>query len=61
VLTVLSHTLAARERPQDALAAVTRLAAEAIVLTGDRGEATEMVPALLSALEEENIRPPAGR
>jgi hypothetical protein len=68
VLTVLSHTLAARERPQDALAAVTRLAAEATVLAGDRGEATDVVPTLLSALKEnladdprENIRLPDGR
>jgi len=46
-----SHALVAHERPEEALTATTRLAAGAVVLKGDRGDAADVASALLHALE----------
>lgn len=48
---LLSHALVAHERPEEALTATTRLAAGAVVLKGDRGDAADVASALLHALE----------
>jgi hypothetical protein len=45
---LLEHSIAARSRPAQVLAAVRRAAADAVVLEGDRGEADEAASALLS-------------
>ena len=50
-LTLLPHTIPVHERPAEALSAVTRLAAGAGVLAGDRGDAAEVAPRLLAELE----------
>jgi hypothetical protein len=49
-LTLLSHTVPARDRPAQALAAVRHATASAVVLEGDRGDAGETAAALLGAL-----------
>ena len=46
---LLEHSIAARSRPEQVLAAVRRAAANAMVLEGDRGDAGEAASALLSA------------
>jgi hypothetical protein len=48
---LLEHTIPARSRPEQALTAVRRAAAQAIVLEGDRGEADVTAAALLAVLE----------
>jgi hypothetical protein len=45
---LLEHSIAARSRPDQVLAAVRRAAANAMVLEGDRGDADEAAGALLS-------------
>ncbi|MGA9285528.1 MAG: hypothetical protein WBV85_08795 [Solirubrobacteraceae bacterium] len=45
---LLEHSIAARSRPQQVLAAVRRAATDAVILDGDRGDADEAVKALLS-------------
>ena len=45
---LLEHSVAARSRPEQVLAAVRRAATEAVVLEGDRGDADEAAGALLS-------------
>ena len=45
---LLEHSVAARSRPEQVLAAVRRAATDAVVLEGDRGDATEAASALLS-------------
>jgi hypothetical protein len=45
---LLEHSIAARSRPDQVLAAVRRAAANAMVLEGDRGDADEAAAALLS-------------
>jgi hypothetical protein len=45
---LLEHSIAARSRPDQVLAAVRRAAADAMVLEGDRGDADEAAGALLS-------------
>ena len=47
-LVLLEHTVAARSRPKDALAAVRRMAQQAQVITGVRGEASAVAQALLA-------------
>jgi hypothetical protein len=49
-LKLLEQTVPARSRPAQALAAVRCAATGATVLTGDRGEADELAPALIAAL-----------
>ncbi len=51
VLALLSHAIAARERPEEAFAAVHR-AAPPVTLEGERGDAAETARALLGALED---------
>ncbi len=45
---LLEHSIAARSRPEQVLAAVQRAAADAVVLEGDRGDADEAASALFS-------------
>ncbi|HXC24103.1 MAG TPA: hypothetical protein VNU28_05915 [Solirubrobacteraceae bacterium] len=45
---LLEHSIAARSRPEQVLAAVRRAASEAVILEGDRGDAEEAASALLS-------------
>ena len=45
---LLEHSIAARSRPEQVLAAVRRAATNAIVLEGDRGDADQAANALLS-------------
>ncbi|HXP38565.1 MAG TPA: hypothetical protein VN817_12440 [Solirubrobacteraceae bacterium] len=45
---LLEHSIAARSRPEQVLAAVRRAASAAVVLEGDRGDADEAAGALLS-------------
>ncbi len=45
---LLEHSIAARSRPEQVLAAVRRAATDAAVLEGDRGDADEAATALLS-------------
>jgi hypothetical protein len=49
-LGLLEHTVPATSRPDQALAAVRSAASRASVLAGDRGEADEIVTALVAAL-----------
>lgn len=58
-LVLLKNTLAARERPQDALDAVTGLARGATLLHGKRGEAGETARMLLESLAAASV-PPSG-
>jgi hypothetical protein len=48
---LLEHSVAARSRPEQVLAAVRRAATDAVVLEGDRGDADEAASALLSQQE----------
>jgi hypothetical protein len=52
VLQLLFNTLSARRNPQMALETLQRVTAQAEVLKGVRGHATEVVPAVLERLEE---------
>jgi hypothetical protein len=45
---LLEHSVAARSRPEQVLAAVRRAASDAVILEGDRGDADEAASALLS-------------
>jgi len=45
---LLEHSIAARSRPEQVLAAVRRAAGDAVILEGDRGDADEAARALLS-------------
>jgi hypothetical protein len=45
---LLEHSVAARSRPEQVLAAVRRAATDAVILEGDRGDADETAGALLS-------------
>jgi hypothetical protein len=47
-LALLANTVPARDRPREALAAVSRASASALVLEGERGEADETAQDLLS-------------
>lgn len=50
-LALLEHTIPARSRPAEALAAVQRAAAAALVLKGTRGEATTAAAILLTQVD----------
>lgn len=52
VLQLLFNTLSARRNPQMALETLERVTAQAVVLKGVRGHATEVVAAVLERLEE---------
>jgi hypothetical protein len=47
VLEMIAHTVSIRRQPETALAVLCRAVAEATILQGERGEAGEVVPALL--------------
>jgi hypothetical protein len=51
VLELLFNTVSARRSPGRALATLQRVAAQADVLKGVRGDATNVVPALLKRVE----------
>jgi hypothetical protein len=48
-LALLQNTVSARRKPARALSATGRVARDAVILTGRRGEASETAPALLEA------------
>lgn len=50
-LGVLSHTVAARDRSEECVQVISKAIDGAVVLEGDRGEADELAPVLLQALE----------
>jgi len=50
VMALLSHTIPARDRPEESLRAVSRALAGATVLEGSRGEAEALAPLLLAEL-----------
>ena len=56
VLDMLSHTVSARRSPERALATLQRVALQADVWKGIRGDATEVAPAILKRLKERNER-----
>jgi hypothetical protein len=62
VLEILSHTVPARLRPEDSLAALARAVEGAVVLQGERGEARELAGRLLASMEkpEQFSRPRTG-
>src|SRR5215210_129987 len=49
-LAVLSHTVTARTRPDEAIRAIGRAVENAVALEGERGEAHELAPRLLAQL-----------
>jgi hypothetical protein len=49
IVKLLEHSIAARSRPEQVLAAVRRAATNAVVLEGDRGDAGQAASALLSS------------
>jgi hypothetical protein len=51
-LAILEHTVPARHRPREAMAAAGRLAGHARVLSGPRGEAGDTVRELLEAIQD---------
>lgn len=55
VLALLANTVPAQERPQESLRALTRAAARAIVLDGDRGEAACAAEFILDALAAHSL------
>ena len=52
VLALLANTVAARRQPAAALATLQRVAADAIILKGGRGEASAVASRLLKYLEK---------
>lgn len=50
ILALLRHTAQARQRPADALAALKRVVEDAVVLSGERGEAADIAHGLLQEL-----------
>ena len=62
VLALLANTVPARERPEQALMALTRAVHGAVVLEGERGEAVEVVEQLLDTAERLlDVRAPGRR
>jgi hypothetical protein len=58
-LGVLSHTVTARTRTDEAIRAISRAVENAVTLEGERGEASELAPRLLAQLEHEPAGPAA--
>jgi hypothetical protein len=54
-LALLTNAVPARPRTEATLAAISRAAADAVVLEGDRGEAPEVAAMLKAALEARQI------
>jgi hypothetical protein len=50
-LALIAHAVPAQDRPAETLRAATRAVEGALTLKGDRGEAEDLVPLLLAALE----------
>jgi hypothetical protein len=55
-LAVLSHTVTAQTRPDEAIRAISRAVQNAVALEGERGEAQELAPRLLAQLSREPAR-----
>jgi hypothetical protein len=53
VLALLANTIPAHQRPAEAMTALGAAAATAIVLEGERGEARDVVEALLELAERD--------
>ena len=53
VMALLAHTVSARRKPERALTTLRQVVADALVLKGARGEATEVAEALLGRLTEQ--------
>jgi hypothetical protein len=49
-LAVISHTVTAQTRPDEAIRAISRAVANAVALEGERGEATELADELLESV-----------
>jgi hypothetical protein len=60
VIEMLAHTVAARMRPAATLAALERAVLRARVVRGERNEARELAPRLLSLLDEYSATPRIG-
>ena len=56
-LAVLSHTVTAQTRPDEAIRAISRAVENALALESQRGEAQELAPRLLAQLEREPAGP----
>ena len=56
-LSVLSHTVTAQTRPDEAIRAITRAVQNAVALEGPRGEAQELAPRLLAEFSREPAGP----
>jgi hypothetical protein len=52
VLALLEDTLPAQTRPADCMRALSAAAANALVVKSERGEAADLVPHLLAALDD---------
>jgi hypothetical protein len=57
VLALLANTIPAHQRPAEAMTALGAAAANAIVLEGERGEARDVVEALLELAERDPVPP----
>jgi hypothetical protein len=57
VIEMLAHTVPARLRPAASLAALERAVSRAVVVRGERGEASELAPRLLEMVESQVGRP----
>jgi hypothetical protein len=56
-LAVVSHTVTARTRPNEAIRAIGRAVENAVALEGERGEASDLAPQLLAQMEREPAGP----
>ena len=64
VLEMLKHTVPARLRPEESLAALGRAVSDAAILAGERGEAPELASRLLQEIEDtvqSSSRPRTGK
>jgi hypothetical protein len=52
VLALLRNTVSARRQPANALATLQQVAANAVILNGRRGEASDVAPRLLKYLDK---------
>ena len=56
IMALLAHTVPIRRKPEQALAALRRVVADAVVLKGVRGEAAEIAENILGRLSEQAAR-----
>ncbi len=55
-MALLANAVPAMERPEEVMQAISRAARDAVVIEGDRGEADEVAPLLLEALEAQEAQ-----